>query len=368
LLYEWLNKQLINHSFSAMKKNLFQLLLIGTVSLSSVFIAQAQPVLNNATTLPVGNSVGIVRINNSSIVNQGAAGSNITWDFSTIQAQSSQTASFMVPDATPFAGNFGNANVAISYENNLQMGSAMVRYEFFSSLASGLIKNGIATEQNVVVSYSDPQEAFTFPFTYGTTQTDDFAATFVTAGQTVTESGTISVNGDGYGTLLLPNATINNVLRVRILQTYSDVTATGGEIQFSVETYAWFHPELAYPLLAISTEDVVGSPTSVRSVHYAQFTPSVGISDVYSDFTFQCAPNPAVGLSNINFYVPKTAQVQLSVYNSLGQKMEDLISEKLPMGSHNLPLSVANYAPGMYLVQITIDGLSETRKLIVNNQ
>lgn len=342
-----------------MKKHLF-IVIVSLLCLE----ARAQPVLNSNTTLPVGTEVGIVRVADNSINNQGAAGSNITWDFSAMQPLNSQTAAFLIPDATPFAGNFGNANVAVSYENSLQMGSAMVRYEFFSSLASGLIKNGLSTAQGVQVSYSDPQNALSFPFTYGTTQTDDFAATFMTAGQSVEESGTISVAGDAYGTLLLPNTTINNVLRVRVLQTYTDVVQSG-ELVFNVETYAWFHPELAYPLLSISTENVVGSPTSVRTIHYAQFTPSTSISDIYPNFVVDSAPNPATELTHINFYMPQPADVQLAVYNSLGQKIEHLLRDHLSVGKYSIPLSVTDYPAGMYFVQITLNGINETRRLVV---
>lgn len=350
-----------------MKKNLF-LLMLGFLCFSKLPLAQAQPVLNNNTTLPIGNTVGVVRVNNSTIINQGAAGSNVTWDFSGIQAQSSQTVSFLTPANTPYAGNFGNANVAVSYENGLQMGSAVVRYEFFSSLANGLMKNGISTTQGVQVSYSDQQEALVFPFTYGSTNTDEFAATFMAAGQSITESGTITVTGDGYGTLLLPSRTINNVLRVRILQQYTDTTPNGSQIEILVETYAWFHPELAYPLLSISTENVIGSPTVVRTAHYAQFSPSTSISDVFPDFTFSSAPNPATDFSNLHFYIPKNAQVKLAIYNSLGQKVADLMNQQLPMGAHSLPLSVANYATGLYFVQLTLDStMTESYKLIINN-
>ena len=325
---------------------------------------QAQPVLSGTTTMPLGEQVGIIRVAATSIDNQGAAGSNITWDFSDMQAIGSQTASFLAPDATPFAGNFGNANVAVSYQSGLQMGSAMVSYEFFSSLASGLIRNGLATAQNVQVSYSDPQNTLTFPFTYGTTQTDNFAATFATAGQSVEESGTISVTGDAYGNLLLPNASINGVLRVRILQEYTDVV-NGIELEFSVETYAWFHPELAYPLLTISTENVVGSPTSVRNVHYAQFVPSTSIGDIYPNFSFVSAPNPATDKSNIRFYMPQNAPIQIAVYNAIGQKVTQLLDETLNIGNHELPLSVADYPTGIYFVQLSLNGLTETRRLVV---
>ena len=71
-----------------------------------------------------------------------------------------------------------------------------------------------------VLNYDDATTLLSLPLTFGSTsQTDNFEGTFEANGITVAESGSITTNADGYGTLQLPFETLNNVLRVRHQQT-----------------------------------------------------------------------------------------------------------------------------------------------------
>lgn len=328
----------------------------------------AQPVLPSNISLPLGQHVPVVGVVESSVPNQGASGANITWDFSDMIDDQSQAASFVSSGQTPFAANFGTASVAVEYENGLNVGStSSIRYEFFSLNAANLIRHGLTTNQNVVVSYSNPQTALTLPFTYQSTNTDDFEADFSVSGMYINETGTISVTGDGYGTLILPHSTISNVLRVRVVQDYTDLSDNGFSFNYHVETYVWYHPEIAYPLLVISDEQIQDSPLpSVKTVYYAMFeVGSSGIADTYPDFRLNTYPNPTDDRVFVDFYLPQNADVALRLYDLTGRQLQSKPTQQLTAGNYSFPLNLGSYPTGMYLAEMEVDGHTQTYKIMV---
>jgi hypothetical protein len=58
--------------------------------------------------------------------------------------------------------------------------------------------------------------------------------------------------------------------------------------------------------------------------------------------------------------------VELSIYNLLGQKIVMLVSEKQPAGKYTVEWDASGFASGVYLYRITTDkGFIETKKLVV---
>lgn len=332
------------------------------VSLAAI----AQPSIGNNASFPIGTSVGIVSVLNTNL-QQGASGSNVVWDFSGVQIERSQNAVFLSPSETPYAAAFGNTTAAVHYPEGLEQGSASIAYEFFSNNVTGLLRSGLANTQEITVNYIDPQQAIAYPFTYESANSDDFSAIFAVNGVIVTESGTIETHCDGYGTLILPHATIENVLRLRILQDYTDQVDGIDALTYHVETYAWFHPDLAYPLFIISTEQVENSPiTGLTTAYYAQFDVlSANTPDVQAHYQLQTSPNPTQSLSQIRFDLPQSALVNLAVFNSLGQRVVLLCNEHLSVGSHIRSFDAQNLPAGIYFVELNIAGQRDVQKIIV---
>jgi hypothetical protein len=67
---------------------------------------------------------------------------------------------------------------------------------------------------------------------------------------------------------------------------------------------------------------------------------------------FQNYPNPFNSQTLINFALPKESQVDLSVYNILGQKVATLVSGKLEAGFHQVKWDASNVATGVYYYKI----------------
>lgn len=76
-------------------------------------------------------------------------------------------------------------------------------------------------------------------------------------------------------------------------------------------------------------------------------------------------PNPFNSSTVISYQLPVNSQVELSVYNLLGQKVVTLISEKQSAGIHKLNWDAADLASGVYLYRLEAGAFVQTKKLIL---
>ncbi|MBN1406532.1 MAG: DUF362 domain-containing protein [Calditrichaceae bacterium] len=65
-------------------------------------------------------------------------------------------------------------------------------------------------------------------------------------------------------------------------------------------------------------------------------------------------PNPFNPNTTIPFYLNQPAQVDLTIYNTLGQKIETLIQEYSSAGEHEITWNAANLTSGIYIYRLTI--------------
>ncbi len=63
-------------------------------------------------------------------------------------------------------------------------------------------------------------------------------------------------------------------------------------------------------------------------------------------------PNPFNNLTVIHFALSMSAHTTVSVYNSLGQTVSQLIDDDLPSGEHNIVWDARGMASGLYLVVV----------------
>lgn len=349
-------------------------LLLAIVTCLITLWAQAQPVLNNNynPSPQPGTIINISRVNTGAIT-QGASGAAITWNFASLSTLNSKTGTFVVPNATPYGALFPNATIAIAYNPAIEYGSFNVNYEFFNISNAAFIKNGFVNNAStpVVVNYSDPKVVMPYPFTFGNAHIDDFLATYTSGANSITESGSFTATADAYGTLTLPYGTIHNVLRVHFVETYTQTIPGFDPFNYSVETYAWYHPKLAYPFFSISSEEVNGSPQPsiiARYIEIPGFDDSieiVGINTPSGNSSVSVYPNPMQNQAVVSLSLLQAAKVQASVYNLSGQRVAIITDDYLLQGTHTLPFNAETLPKGMYLLELSIDGNVQTSKLIV---
>jgi len=70
-------------------------------------------------------------------------------------------------------------------------------------------------------------------------------------------------------------------------------------------------------------------------------------------------PNPFNPTTTINYYVPSESKVNITVYNALGSKVKELVSENKPQGNYEVKFDGAGLASGVYFVTLkaaSVDG------------
>jgi hypothetical protein len=87
---------------------------------------------------------------------------------------------------------------------------------------------------------------------------------------------------------------------------------------------------------------------------------------------FNCSafPNPFINITDINFSLPKSSKVNLSIYNSKGQLVRTLTDSQFSKGEHTLAWdgktdTNQQCANGIYLYRLQGNGFSLTEKLML---
>lgn len=76
-------------------------------------------------------------------------------------------------------------------------------------------------------------------------------------------------------------------------------------------------------------------------------------------------PNPFNASTNIEFVLERNADVELSIYNVLGEKMGDLVKERLSIGEHTFKWNGEQYASGIYFYKLSVDGKNAVRRMVL---
>jgi hypothetical protein len=76
-------------------------------------------------------------------------------------------------------------------------------------------------------------------------------------------------------------------------------------------------------------------------------------------------PNPFNPSTMINYQLPKTSDVELSIYNLLGQKVVTLVSERMEAGYHQVEWDASGLSSGVYFYRITAGEFVQVKKMIL---
>ena len=80
---------------------------------------------------------------------------------------------------------------------------------------------------------------------------------------------------------------------------------------------------------------------------------------------YQNYPNPFNPTTVIRFSIQKEAQVNLSVFNILGQKVKELKDEVMKPGYYEYEFNASDIASGVYLYRIKAGDFAETKKMLL---
>ncbi|HRG59629.1 MAG TPA: T9SS type A sorting domain-containing protein [Bacteroidia bacterium] len=330
-----------------MKKTLQELLLLALLGLSLKSIAQ--PTLTAAGCSPV-IGYATTTVSNAGFP-QGASGANQTWNFASIGNTSSANAQYVTVGSTPNGAQFTNCNIA-------SFGGGA--YSFYNSTATALTLNGIVSPSGgPVITYSNGEDGLRFPFTYGNTYTDTWAATF-TSGVDFFRTGSTTVTADGYGTLITPQGTYTNALRIHFVQTYHDSSdfAVG---DYTNDEYFWYKEGIKEALAYTFTFSSVFAGQTTNSAGGGYAAGTVGVENNTASLAFVLAPNPTQDIINIAINDNSLGQIKTRIINQLGQEVAPLENLNY-MAGNNMQFDVAYLKNGIYTLQLILEDNSVINK------
>lgn len=76
-------------------------------------------------------------------------------------------------------------------------------------------------------------------------------------------------------------------------------------------------------------------------------------------------PNPFNPSTSISFYVPTSQNVEITIYDILGHKVETLLSDKVSPGRHTYRWQAHSYNSGVYFYKITAGQVTKVNKMIL---
>jgi hypothetical protein len=323
------------------------LLALLNLSLVTTVIAQS-PVLTAANSNPfIGESFTGNGIN---YTNPGSGGVNQTWNFSSLTSSSTQTDIIVDATTTTNASSFPNASFATYTASNSF-------YNYFSATSSALSIEGYVygPPSNLIIPYSDPQIVLTYPFSMGSTFIDNYSGTYTSGPNTIIRTGVDTVTADGYGTLILPNGTFTNALRVLVIDNYADTTSLGAPYAlFTMTTYNWYIPGTHYQVMSLSTLTSNGGPPLAQFGTYLDAN-SIGTSvNDLSDADVNLYPNPA---SEKLFVQSKGNIKSLKCIDFSGQTVE--------LKNENNSIDISGLSNGIYFLDIIMEnGKSVSMKFV----
>jgi len=93
---------------------------------------------------------------------------------------------------------------------------------------------------------------------------------------------------------------------------------------------------------------------------------AVQINKVPAEFLLsQNYPNPFNPNTQIEYSIPKSSQVIVKIFNTLGEEIETLVNEEKPVGTYEVNWNAANLPSGVYFYRLQAGDFVQTRKMIL---
>jgi len=81
---------------------------------------------------------------------------------------------------------------------------------------------------------------------------------------------------------------------------------------------------------------------------------------------YQNYPNPFNPVTSIKFNIPNPSFVNITIYDALGRKLDELVNTKLIAGYYNAEWNASNYASGIYFYRIEAgDYIAEMKMVLI---
>lgn len=329
-------------------------------------LSYSQFILNSSFNPVTGDTLKSKSVDTMGIY-PGPGGENQTWNFSNAVILSElSTEIYLVPSSTPYYSQFPNSNAASINSN------APPVYHYYMNVDSGSYVLGYV-QSPAVLEYYDPLPRMLYPISYSTQLSKTYYGVSTWGNTTRHFSGTRSFTGDGYGTIILPIGTFNNVVRIEIVDEVYDTTFSGGIVigtSHEIVTYhQWYRPGYKFPVFSI-VEVVPSQNQPWKVAVIVQDNVPIGIIQLSAEIPvrhqlLQNYPNPFNSHTKIRFDISKKALVKIIVYDVKGSKIDVLLNDTLDAGTYAIDWDAGSFASGIYYYRLVTEDYFSTRKMVI---
>ena len=285
-------------------------------------------------------------------IEPGDAGENVTWDFSNLTETVPFTATVVNASNTPYTDLFSLATEAIYIDT-----TTTNTYYYYNSTSEALQYMGTGRNDDNHFLFYDFEKYLSYPFTYGSVFTDDYMYMF---GTDYEAHGEVTVTADAYGTLITPEETFENVIRIKTemhsLDTFFFYSEPFYFYEYENVKYQWFNNESHYPIMSIYNYHEVGEWGFEGGFgHYlTDYTTVTNIENNNSEISV--FPNPSTGTFTITNYELQIMNIEIT----------DITGKLIYKSELVIPNSqfVIN-KKGIYFININTENKTYTEKIII---
>lgn len=301
----------------------------------SAFLSNAQTTLTNSILPVVGDSISVAM--DTVLKSEGNSGANITWNFSSLNSLYKFKRYIVSSGSTPYTSLFPSATLARTDYNGTV-------YTYWKNTGTAALYYGFVEPGVVDQSFKTPVNYYKFPINYNDNFTDTFTA--VTNPGAITGKGKYSFKADAWGTLILPNKTVNNTLRTKSVIYIGDSSINS----YSLTTeYAWYQNGHKEPLLLIYK--VILNHEIARKFVMFDYSNAGGIDNLTAENVVKLFPNPATKSLSVSIDRTKlNGGISIKVFDMLGKKVFETPSE---IFTNLYDLELSAFKSGTYLLEIS---------------
>ncbi len=361
-------------------KKFFYTLIIVSIAFNYTF---SQIVIEHNDMPNVGDTIRFSETLSVSGTDYTLTGENYTWDFSDLNYVIQKVDTFVNVSSTPLSYQFIfnnplypklKATIALHKRDIDSIPSIQLSnvYNFYKENNTSYSEIGFAFTTNGIpfpIGYDNADVIYHFPESMG--DVDSSTSNYSIDIPSLFYFSSIKKRVDtvdGWGTLTTPYGTFQTIrIKSNISQhdsTYIDSLGTGFPTNINKIEYKWLGKNFGEPLLTITKIGLLpATATYIDSLRYPYAVQNIDKQKP----SFNVYPNPCSNFITANYKLSKTADVELSLYSILGNKINTYINTKQNQGTHILKLNIKdnNLLPGIYIMKLKIDKIPFVRRVII---
>ncbi len=299
----------------------------------AVLTLRAQTTITTTTQIGYTAPLIIASASTAASVPINTSGAAVTWNCANLQQETgTPIINYTVssPAGTTYANDYPKANW---YFTDPAL-TAVFGHHYYSLTTDSLVLWGEHTTGKSYEIYDDPQIDLKLPFSYSNVYANSYSKTSYNANGSVSSSqtGTVTLTYDGYGTLILPNGTFTNVARIKKERTNSLGPTT--------VSYTWYSIATGAQLMNYETNgglQVVYNNVASTNINNLQ----------NNNYTVQLFPNPFYDYATLKVRGNNTVNNgKVVIFNILGQpvKTVNIINNEAKIERDNLLKGIYFYS------------------------